>query len=520
MESNINIQVEKQINYHIIPFAFEGLYTEVLSQLKSSGFWEYKSTSKEPLLHHIQNLVAGNDDDVSEETIGRHFKLRAEAKTRKNFNLPIKADGLIFMPLEDGRVISFSIPEIQLYVFETNIGFLLYELDFNLNGNSDMDTIVDGNYYFKKLSHSKNISKKMYHQISISKEDKRNILFEPEKTAVKLIAFKVETYFVDKKKPSKSLVFNSVVLRDIINDAEILNLLYRMRRSFKDTYIPNPKEVQIECNDEIFQAFQNNYWGISLEGMANIAYLLKADTKVEDNPPENKEKKPLSTNEKNNAFFLGNYQGNVKSTYLLMYILTLHSRYSLLNFSIMASKLPKNTDAYFNGGNFNLMKLNTLREKIILFRLRCMFCNITNITHQAQLYDMLQNKLRISSLLNELENEVAALSQQMQLIEDRRNMELLKIEEEKQIVVRNKRKVFDDFILFVTTFFAIISTLGASTNLNQIIESIFGFSLSNYIVKIGAISITAYSIVPILLTLVCSYVIIKSYNFLKKHKAY
>ena len=57
------------------------------------------------------------------------------------------------------------------------------------------------------------------------------------------------------------------------NEQNIPVYLYEMRRSFTDSYLPSQHDLAIGNNREIFQAFGNSFWGVSMEDVSNIAFL-------------------------------------------------------------------------------------------------------------------------------------------------------------------------------------------------------------------------------------------------------
>jgi hypothetical protein len=424
---NKNGTAAREGAFLIVPFMFkEDL--RVLTHKLDREVWNSEIYETHRLLAHINKLLMTRDEfnslseHESTEAIGTRLVFSNDA--RSSFKLP--KNRTAFLTAKAGKKeFRVSIPSIELYLFETRVGFLVFEIQSEKD--LPIDKIIDNNYYIKNISrHGCELSYK-------TGADKHDVNLGLHELTLKLLEdIEVESYFEEENgeiAPVRAIVYsfiianNSFVERDNW-EKEIRENIFRMRRSFKESYRASDEEYNIKSNNETLQLFENSLWGISLEGFANFVYLLKNPEEVE----------AINTT---NTFFTGTYYGNLRSTYLYMYMLSLHQRYALLSYATKVARLSQFYE------NKSLSKENLLlRKEITSFTLRCLFKQVSSVTHHAKLYDSIQKVLGIKELLDELETETKALSSMYDYIEN------------------GKENRFKNFLYIVTT----IVGLAAATN--------------------------------------------------------
>ncbi|MGE8021532.1 hypothetical protein ACQKOM_21950 [Peribacillus frigoritolerans] len=430
----------KQTTYLVIPFALQTDYVSALEKLCASTYtkrsgqkaklWKEKKFSRQRLFAHISNLI---DRKASEknESIGTRLVLEESAKP--SFGLPNNRNiNLIFTP--DKENFNFSIGNVELYLFETQVGFVVFDILYKEHEN--INNIILSNYYLKKIYQYKD-------NLRFLKKTGRDQQVEVNVSLYSLVeAFlsevQVETYFEDvKQHPSHAIVYSSALLESDFRkeknyNKQLLNYLFQMRKSFKDTYDAPPSEYEIDGHNEIIQLFENSFWGVSLEGAAHIAYL-------KDNEAD--------------IFFKDTHTKNVREVYFYLYILALHQHYTLQYFSTLVSRLPANLDDYLETKKNSRKSVENLRSRMVFFTLRCAFKQVSHISHQTSLYEMFRRALRIEELMDELHLEIEALSSITEIEETR------------------KSKKIQNIILYVTTFFILISTTNDSMGITTFIDT-------------------------------------------------
>ncbi|MEN8905610.1 MAG: hypothetical protein ABF289_06580, partial [Clostridiales bacterium] len=113
-----------------------------------------------------------------------------------------------------------------------------------------------------------------------------------------------------------------------------------------------------------------------------------------------------------------------------------------------------------------------LKEKMIMFNLRCSFRHVTNVTHHSKLYEMIRKNLQIEELMGELHSELSMLSAMIE-------MEYHNENEIKKETENKKQNRFNMVIILATTAFVMVSTAAdAWSVLNVFTDDIKGNFLS------------------------------------------
>ncbi|WP_154663491.1 hypothetical protein [Neobacillus dielmonensis] len=432
---------ETQSTFLIVPFAIKSSYEETIEKITNAEFvkkknnesekiWKEESFNQHRLFAHINRLI-DKDSIHKNEAIGTRFALKHEA--RATFNLPKNNNDLMeFTP--DGQKFQFAISGVHFYLFETQTGFVVFDIKYPIG--QEIDDIILCNYYLKKIYQYKD-------ELRYFKRTGKNTYDEEKVSFCQLVQeflsnVTVDTYFEEiKKLPSYALIYSSVLMDSNYNSVQdnnkqLLTYLFRMRRSFKETYAAAPSEYDPDNNDEIIQLFENSFWGVSLEGAAHIAYL---------------------KNDESDTFFKETHAANIRDVYFYLYILVLNQYYTLQYFSILASRLPATLEEYLEDKKDAQKDMESLKSKMVFFILRCSFKQVSFITHQTALYEMFRRVLRIEDLMDELHLEIEALSSITEMEKSKRS------------------KKIENIILAVTTGFVILSTINDSTGLISFIDN-------------------------------------------------
>lgn len=511
--------------YLIVPFAYETNYDNILQSTIISDNWEDIELSKrEHIFEHIDSLVAQKEG--SHDSIGKVFSLKKSA--RKHFGLLEDANKTYFYQSNDGKVaddpfskdkLSFTIPKIELYLFETQIGFLLYKVEFAKK--TSINDISRYTYYLKSFSKEfgqcfyktnalfdefknqglaidgKTVRIKTdstvedilealreakpdgpYDNLDMVKlkeaEEKQHVKIKWGRLTANLLEFTLPlTYFEDFiqdeiKQPHYALTFMTATLDESFmsyfqsdQDELVKKSLFQMRRSFKGSYKPSAIEYDLDHNDEVFQAFENSYWGISLEGLANLTHVVN--------------------DSKTNQFITGNYYGNLERCYLYIYLLALHQRYALIYSTIQASKLPKKIETYLDPNNEeSINRLEELKGKIVSFTLRCSYRQVSSVTHQAKIYEMMRSTLKIEELMDELHFELDTFMQITAMQNDKRlrkiqdnDGKMRDFEDKTQRVKDKYSQRFQLLMLIITSIFVTVSTVNDANGALPLFKEIY-----------------------------------------------
>lgn len=423
----------RQVTFFIVPFGFKKDYREV-DTLINHEHWELKKPATDRLFDHIEQLVT--DDPENETSIGKRYVFKSQARTK--VGLPNRVDAPIHFENGDKKF-AFAISSLELYVFETQVGFFVYKIHYP--GNIDISQISEANYHLKKLGKVRGT--KMYFLKKVSKEEQIEQIIVLDELIQSLVGnLEIETYFEGGSSKGKEAIIYTSLFLDV-NRIDCENLicayLFRLRRGFKDTYKPSPFEFNVNEHADLMQIFENSYWGVSNEGLANII------TKTNDETAD--------------TFFFTNYFSNIEGTYLYLYILALHQKYALLYLSIQVSHLPNKLKEL----ECNFMEQSNLleiwRRKLVHFVLRSSYKHVSRLTHHADLYEMIRRRLRIEDLFAELQEELNGLASLTELAEQKQRRH-------EEDVKRDKAEFFNKGLAYISVFFLPVTVISGLFGMN------------------------------------------------------
>ncbi|WP_066190405.1 MULTISPECIES: hypothetical protein [Gracilibacillus] len=418
----------------VIPFVFS-------QKSVDTSIWENVQLQwSSSLLDHINQLFATEEHPAGNGIICDVYRLHKQK--RDSFGLPKNESNTFHLLNDKGMEWTFKVEDIQLFLFESYVGFLVYDI---IHTQSQMEEIVTLNYQLKHLQHFDK------GRLITQKEKFTGAEAEPRNFAsitVQLLTdFAVEHYFSSlQHEPKVATVFNFVLIdkgfkQEADHHQKLHYHLFQLTHSYKTSYRPAADKLNADRNDSHIELFENSYWGVSFEGMTNLAF--------------------LTEDKQNNAFFLGNYRHNMK-TYFHLYILALHQRFGLLHFNSLASQLPYSDEILLDGEHDRKVTIPKLRKRINFFILRCYFLHVSNITHQQQLYNKLATTLNIPELKSDLAVELDALFSiaeiEKQFVQEKEKEQEQKREKQEQL----RREKNADTVLLYSTVFVIISGISGA----------------------------------------------------------
>ena len=473
-----------QVNNMVIPFAYDyhresQSFEQFISKLcdKEASKWvpvNVKESNNE-LYEHILSLTA---DDLTDQTsrerqtngsnyIAQALELNTKSASYPNFSMTCK--GL-------SANISFQFDQILLFLFDSGIGFLILSMDYSQF--TTMDQVIIANNQVKAIKHSDLYKvETLTDFIPIEQIEIADVLpeegdqFYPiiddtdKKTTkyirldqipihkdaiieIKIIYYKkIKSLKIKYNKISETLLPYKKLLSNIISDIEIKTYFnqsysrsvgsnfcnkanifsaltihyeqedekeigqnfFRLRKGYSNSYIPDVLEYS-DNNPEVFKPFHDSYWGVSREGCANLTY----DT---------------------NDFMKFGYTHRI-TTYFYLYIIALHQYYGLLYLAKEVSYLPSTIQECIDEKVYQ--KLIDIRNNCTFFYMKCIFDEVSHITHQAHFYDRLIHILGIKNMQRELNFEMERIAS---IVEQVKDMELAKEKAEKEEEEKRREKL-------------------------------------------------------------------------------
>lgn len=179
------------------------------------------------------------------------------------------------------------------------------------------------------------------------------------------------------KYPKKALLFNMHVLQGE-KEKDIRNDLFYCSHGYTHKYQNNP------IGNEVFSAFENSFWLVTREGIANI--------------------NSLEENEKDH-YLNEEFKTRFEVVYLWIYILVLHQYYGLQFYTCSLLTVYKDS---LKASKKQLKKvierLKDIKNDGDLFLLRYCFTDISQISHQNDLYDRMTETYHIEELISDYKN--------------------------------------------------------------------------------------------------------------------
>lgn len=437
----MNYPTEQHRLWLILPLVYKKAFEKVCADLEPCG-WREDALTTRNLFFHIRSLIG---KEPRNERIGRIFSLQERLK----YGLQNNATSEYILKGGDFSA-SFYLDKIQLVLFETQTAFLVFQI--KLRENATLEELTLGGYYLKKIrgeeievSFAKKISKDQTERVKTALNELAKQLLSP---------LDVETYFeTEQEPPRQAFIYSAAILsaesfKAMRDNNELRRALFELRRSFKKSYKPAPKEFDLENNPDVLRLFDNIYWGISLEGVASLAFYV---------------------GEKETDEFVKSFMGKLSTSYFYILLLALHQRYALLKYNIDAAKIEK-------AKHGDLRKISDLQEQIAWFQLRAMFAHISSNTHYTLLYERLCAVFRIKELAAELLDEIRTLAILSRLKQDASQKEKEREEQKRREEKREREKKLEKIFITLSTLLVGVSLAsdGLQSGMTAVLDAIFG----------------------------------------------
>lgn len=440
--------IDYPMSYFIIPFSFEtDQYNDMEKCLIKDKWIQHNELNSNEFFLHIRQLIK---DDSENSICNRYYK------RVKDISIVEKDSDSSFA----------TINSIELYIFRTGIGFYKYSVCYHRS--VDVDELISLNNKIKSISHvyhdiivEEEVSIEFHHKMktesdvsdgyikAIDYTDGKKTIMIHHKFLEELVEdreIKV-TFGREKKKFIRYIHSRRIDIRDFLNEelCEIKTITYfnkhlyenktkqmaskanvfvvgllhmneyddniigiktfLLSRAYKGSY---KKTLVDKKNEDIFSTFDNSIWSVAREGVANLVW------QVGDNETD--------------TFFKSTYFDRVDN-YFFLYILALHQYYSLIKAAQDISKLPYSFNDY-SDNNENYDRLMKMYDEVNYIYLRCIYHEVTHISHQAVFYQKLYDMLGIESLLNEINFEMDRLTSIVSQIRDNKRRESYQLQEE------------------------------------------------------------------------------------------
>jgi len=310
-ESRTNLSHRmKNSSYIFVPFAGDKI-SENFSHMDISDYWRAKEQGNKYFLKYIVDKLNHGSNEVCCRPYIMDDYIRREMGIIES-NHPCFLETLKYT---DGtKPFAFTISEILLFLFETNIGFLVFKIEHSMEDT--LSTIASKNYHLKKVHNT---------ILFTNKSDGTKATLVNGTDSINSLSLLSEFILEKTMDPEINVFFNhntmterrSNILTHVnlkldhdlnkIDNAAIEDALFHLKRNYHSEWQTEKRSVYKE--DEYFKASSHIRWGITSEATVSLTI---TDPKT---------------------FFVGNsFYDNFHSYYLYLYIIALHQKYALYHF--------------------------------------------------------------------------------------------------------------------------------------------------------------------------------------------
>lgn len=324
----------------IIPFGFDcdmGEISKIEAKIEKSGIWTRTMYNCSNVYRHIAQLY----DSRNKSRIAAIYKASGQtiqdkfAKTRE-FCLVVNADNKI-------KNFKYRYEKLQLYVFESGVGFLCIELSFDeIEAIKCLRDVVKSG-----ISHMRYTSNNMYGEE-----------YPMIKIIKQLLSFNENDIFFSTLHPDKfaqAITFSYANTTSSGNKTTLYSLLHMVS---EDEYSDETENF----GEEYIIPFRGFHWGISSRTIAV----------VQDEHSKKSQK---------------DFQGELFSKYLPLIILAYHQKYAMIKFSAMVNGSPA--------------QIKDARNDIIDFKVRSSFVSVSDTQVLQQIYDKIMSVNKIEDMIKE-----------------------------------------------------------------------------------------------------------------------
>ncbi len=379
--------------FAIIPFKFNIDFKTFGENAINSGMWQEIDADYSRMYKHIHDCITPENPHRS--IIEYSISLSPEKSAELGFNVSDTV-GYIFSgrnQIGDHYTERILVPEIKMFVFETNIGF--FTCKFVFDANIDFEPMCELTCLIKKMRFSQEISKNKSLTMRREGENRYINLLEIFQCLVKGEQFipGADLFFErsNVKKRVSAFMFSSFLFETELTEEDAASYLKPLKRAQSKAH-----EVRFSREFEksrILRPFKNMFWGFSSQGAANINYVVEGMS---------------------NETFIRSMNTTIQREYLFMTVFLLNQAYTLIDycqaFSTIADKAVSDAEL----------------QRMHKFRLSHVFYTVSNLEHYREYYRRLRESLAIEKLLEEVDSKQASLYMQK---EAQRNEQLKKIED-------------------------------------------------------------------------------------------
>ena len=390
---NENLKGNLKLSRYIIPFSYEGNYTEICGKISTN--WELRtpSDSEQDIYEYVADSLYSTEKTISESEndIGSLWVPKKQSS--------IRFPHLIYKDTSTDIQYKLYSHEIGLSIFRNGMGFVWYDISLrNMDTTfvTNTDVIINFQNKFKELNRRSNTNR-------IIIEDSNELFVLGEWIVDTLLSDISNKRFYPGRKhcnnneyhnkiPDKALLYTYYIVLDDIEQSELVKLNYRISSGYDTKY-----KLSDALTEKSFIPFDNVVWKITKEGCGCA----------------------VNTDEKD-SFFTKLFVDKVRNDYFILYLLLLYQSYSLLMYAEKIElKMSANPEFYLNSKDNT--KIQRLLAEMNTFTMKSTHASVSHIQHQNEFYEYGMTRLRIKEDTESVVAGAESLGEMQKLVEEKEN---------------------------------------------------------------------------------------------------
>lgn len=458
-------QIELQFTRFVYAFSYDEKSPfdgNACAEIDGKAVKVFDRTSFKP-----ENLRRGLDEllrkDGGASKIADCYELRDEC--RKAFFLPVCNDANLKFYSRYGDEYELSIPKIQLFLFESGVGFVSMEAIYEIDHKDDINEYYSCNYYISEIKGRGN-------HFEVTYDNGEQIPFTTADLLAKIIDLVPNAQLLQQdgaeqveKAEGNSLsnsvfytgnrgvIFSYLLLDKQPTDDTLHNLLYLSRKNYVGSYKPPKIYSSLKDDPYVKRIYENMFWSCSYNAAVNISYLV-GDKKADDHS------RGTTANGKG-------LPQKLRNTYFFLFINALHQRCAMMKYISEMGTLDE-LDMDYDTMKRELKECNALHSAALNLKFRDFFLVPSTIENINIYYDLLLSSFCVNTLYKSFIDDINMLKSLCDSYVTRIN--------ERDKKIRQKRKI--KVGIFVSLFGSLVALASLINSYWSVLEKAFGKSVS------------------------------------------
>ena len=319
-------------------------------------------------------------------------------------------------------------PVVELALFSVGVGFLTVAAR-PIEG--DVAAWLAFLHYFRVMNGNHNVSMRLIPPPDVKRafhfatDDAQGTSYSHIlQTLLNTAALPEDTkrWWYDVFVPGRMIPFGALFVDGLESEAERARLLYRVKNFFREEQIVSatPEELQIKDNPAFMPYAEGQQFVFSLEGGSFVAF----DAPVTE-------------------FFRVTLPSHLRDEYFLVFLLTLHQRFTLMRLS------QRVTERWSEGEDKRAINFARIREQFLEFSARGYFVQVMQRDHHHRFYRKWHEIFEMDQLYQEVREEVREIHEYLRMNQAERARETQEEMQKFQVSAQKTQQAQTNLITYI-----------------------------------------------------------------------